>query len=372
MAKFGKPGMIIIFALITAVMLSVYPAGRISGKAQPAAEIQRKLEGISENEKIILEELFILSQDIEEMDREQAELKDEIRSLETETEDVSNRIYDQQKDYNSKLDVLKQVLVSYQRRGPASYLNIILNARDLSSFLRSVNVIKDLTRNTGELLDSLELTKRELLEQREGLAENIDMLEIQKKRLEEAMEKKMQLRQEQEEYLNSLREEEIYYSELLDSLQGMWDQIKVLFSGIVEEFSEIIGQGKFSMDDLDLRYGLLNVRGTIRQEMLNDILKQHLNLTEIVFHFSPDKVEIEIPENHLVLVGTFVIEDGSVLKFAAEEGSFYEMALEEASIDELFRDGHLSIDFSQFMDNITLQSVKVCDGCLEFNVRPDF
>jgi len=371
-AKLGKPGKSYVFMLITALVLITVLSGQLTGQARPAREVGQRLEGISESEQTILEDLFFLTQEIEEMDRGQADIAEEIETLKDKVQAVGGEIENRQRDYESKLDVLKQALVSYQRRGPASYLRIILSTDNLTSFLRSINTIKDLTRNTGELLDCLQQDKRQLLEEQEGLADSITLLESKSEELEEAMARKLQLREEQEAYLNSLREEGAHYRELLANLQDMWDQIKVLFSDIVKEFDRIIGEGKYPMEDLDLKYGLLNVKGTIREDMLNTVYKENSNLTEIVFYFHPGRAEIEVPEKQLVLRGTFSVEGGRALKFVAEEGSFYGMELEKASIDELFRDGYLSIDFGTFLDGITLQSVKVCDGYLEFTVKSLF
>jgi peptidoglycan hydrolase CwlO-like protein len=370
-AGLGKPGKSYIFLLIAVLVLITILPGRIPGQARPAREAQQRIEGISENERAVLQNLFVLTQEIEEMDREQENTINEIEILRIETKAVGEKIEIQQRDYDSKLDVLKQVLVSYQRRGPASYLRIILGSDNLTSFLRSINTVKDLTRNTGDLLDSLEQEKGVLIAEREGLAEGIALLEAKRGALEEAVAKKRQLREEQEAYLNSLQEEAVHYRELLANLQDKWDQIKVLFSDIVKEFDRIIGEGKYPMEDLDLKFGLLNVKGTIREDTLNAVYKDNSNLTEIVFHFYPGRAEIEIPDKQLALRGTFSVEGGRALKFTAEEGSFYGMDLEKASIEELFRDGHLSIDFGAFVD-VTIQSVKVCDGYLEFTVKSLF
>ena len=368
MAKFGKPRKSNVIVLISLALMAVLP-GFVSGQARPALEMQHRLDGISENEKAVLETLFILSQEIEEMDREQQDITRKMEALREEVKAVAEKIENRQRDYENKLDILKQVLVSYQRNGPASYLSIILRADSLSSFLRSINIIKDLVRNTRELLDRLEQDWKRLMAERESLADKIALLETKEEDLKEAMAKKRQLREEQEAYLNSLKEEGDHYRELLTNLQDMWDMIKELVSDIINEFNRIIGEGKFPMEELDLKFSLLGIRGTIREETLNSVYRENSNLDEIVFHFYPGRAEIEIPEKQLVLAGTFSIEEGRVLKFVAEEGSFYGMKLEQASLDELFRDGYLSIDFGAFSD-VSLQSVKICDGYLEFTVKP--
>ncbi len=362
----------IVIPIIILLIIALLPTGYISGQARPTQEVQQKLEGISQNEKIVLEDLFDLLQRIEDMDREQIDITQEIETLKDEIEVLRKEIENQQREYESGLNVLKQFLRSYQRRGPTSYLNIILSSKDLASFLRSINIIKDLTGNVGELLHTLEQKKEQLLNEQKKLSINIADAETKRERLEDAIDKNLRLREEQESYLASLREEEAKYRDLLVNLQEMWDEIKALLPRIAKEFSRIIGENKFPAEDLNLRYGLLNMVGVIHEDTLNDVYRENSDLTEMIFHFHPEKVVLEIPEKQIVLRGMFSIAGGTALKFKAKEGSFYGMPLEPSSIDELFRDEYLSIDFGRFIQGVTLQRINLYDGYLEFTIKPNF
>jgi len=357
--------------IIAFTLIAVFP-NRIFGQVEPIAQIQEKLEGISEEEKKILAHLFILLQEIEEMDRQEAEITREIKTLQAEIDNLESAIEKQQKDYDNQLEILKQVLVSYQRRGPASYLETLLSAEDLTTFIRSFNIIKDLTRNVGDLLDAIENSKKELTEKKESLDEKTELLEKQKEELHAALEKKRQIKEEQEAYLASLREGRKYYEEQLGNLQKMWDEIKVMFSQIIDEFTRIMNEEDIPFDALNIRISFPTIKGTLYEETLNEIVEEHSKLPKMIFHFHPEKVEVEVPEKHLKLSGTFSVEGKTVIKFIVEEGSFYEMPLEAASIEELFRNGYLLIDFSDFVDNISLESIEIKEGCMELKIRPFF
>ena len=56
-----------------------------------------------------------------------------------------------------------------EREGPASFLESILKSRNLSDFVQSLNIIRQVTRSTDELLNELEARKRELALEREKL-----------------------------------------------------------------------------------------------------------------------------------------------------------------------------------------------------------
>ena len=48
------------------------------------------------------------------------------------------------------------------------------------------------------------------------------------------------------------------------------------------------------------------------------------------------------------------------------------MSVEAASIDELFRNGYLLIELADITGGISIQSVNIYDGFIEFKVSPFF
>ena len=365
--------LIALLILISLTLTAVVP-NRVSGEVKPITEVQEKLEGITEEEKAVLEILFTLEQEMEEMEREESAITKDIEALQIEIDDMEELLKERQKNYDDQLDILKKVLVGYQRKGPASYLDTLLSAEDLRTFLESINMIKDLTRNVGKLLDSLEEGKKKLAEERDRLSEKAALLADKKEELQEALMKKLELKTKQEAYLATLKEKSEQYQEQLSNLKQMWEDSKLQFSNIVENFSQIIGEGNISLSDLNLSANLFEIKGAIYEETFNEILREHSDLPGLLFHFYTDRVEIEIPEKHLVLIGTFIIAEDKVLKLEVEKGSFYEMPLENESIEELFIDGYLLIDFKELAGDMlidfSLETVETKEGYLEFKITP--
>jgi len=365
--------LIALLLLISLTLTAVVP-NRVSGEVKPITEVQEKLEGISEEEKAVLEILFTLEQEMEEMEREESAITKDIEALQIEIDDMEELLKERQKNYDDQLDILKKVLVGYQRKGPASYLDTLLSAEDLRTFLESINMIKDLTRNVGKLLDSLEEGKKKLAEERDRLSEKAALLADKKEELQDALMKKLELKTKKEAYLATLKEKSEQYQEQLSNLKQMWEDSKLQFSNIVENFSQIIGEGNISLSDLNLSANLFEIKGAIYEETFNEILREHSDLPGLLFHFYTDRVEIEIPEKHLVLIGTFIIAEDKVLKLEVEKGSFYEMPLENESIEELFIDGYLLIDFKELAGDMlidfSLETVETKEGYLEFKITP--
>ncbi len=367
---------LLIFIAVLLVTMIFNPL-EVTGEVKPIEEANQQLEGITREEEETLDRLFILTQEIEEMERQEARLSQEIASLIIHIDELDKSIAIEEKNYGLHLDIMEQVLISYQRGGPASYLDILLKAENLTSFIKSLNLIKDITRNTGELLASIEESKKFLEENRQNLYDSKVILDIRQEELMGSIANKKSLLMEQEAYLESLSEEREKYQQHLDNLKLMWDNLKNLFSHVVDEFSRIIAEGHFTMEDLNLKFGLFSVKGSIHEDTFNRIINENSLLTEMVFSFQKDRVVVEVPDNNLVLYGHFVLEANTSLRFVPEGGSFYSMSLEIESINELFRNGPMLIDFEKVAGDlvvidIDLKDVVTEDGYISFTIETGF
>ncbi|HPU63113.1 MAG TPA: hypothetical protein PK304_03065 [Mobilitalea sp.] len=366
----------VLILLVLAVSIAVRPF-KVSGEVKPITEANEKLQDISEQEKETLEKLFLITQEIEGLEKEEARIENEIDELGLEIEKIDLSIKEEEENYDNYLGLFEQVLKSYQRWGPASYIDIILKAEDLTSLIKSLNLIKDISRNTEELLFSIEESRQKLEQKKKELADSLVLLEEKNEELKDSIAAKQRLVKELEDFLNSLAEEKERYEEHLNNLKIMWDNLKGLFSIIVDEFSRIINEGNFTVEDLNLKFSLFGMKGSIHQDTINSILNEHSNLSKMIFTFENDTVRIEIPENHLILDGYFVIRSNTALEFVPESGFFYNMALEKGSIDELFKNGPMIFDFEKIEGDminldIELKEISTEGGYLNFTISSGF
>ena len=376
--KIGKK--IGILSMVAIILMSLtynlFP-NMASGEVKPITEIKEKLEGISEEEKKILKELFTIRQEIYEKEKEEARISGEINILEKDIDKIRIGIDEKQKDYDDNLQLLKQVLQLYQRGGPASYLEILLGAKDLRTFLNGLNLIKDISRNVDELLTSLEEDKKNLQDEKAILDSQMIQLEQKMIDLQRPIEEKLALKLKMEEYLANLQEEKEDYEEQLKDLEQLWGECKLLFSNIVSEMTRIVGEGHFKDEDLNLSFGLFRINGLIHEDTFNRIIKEHSNLPETNIHFSQDQVQIQVPDWKLVLTGNFIIEGNTSIRFVVKEGTFYGLPLEESSLEELFEQGPLFIDLKDMAgDMVTidfyLHDVDTLEDNLKFTIIPVF
>lgn len=344
----------------------------VSGQTDLVTSTQQNLEDISNEEKAVLEELFFLSQEIDEMNRRAEELSKESEAIAVEITVMEADISKRQENYDIQLEILEKVMVSYQKNGMTSYLETLLSAQNLTDFIKRLNVIQELSRNTGDMLNSMEEEKAALIAEREKLISNKAQMEKNMAELSDAITQKMRLKQDQEEYLNSLSEKKEYYRDQLNKLDQSWSEVKDLFSNIATEFSRVFNESDLTVDDFNLELEFLSVKGSITDHRMNEIIEKDKKLPKMIFDINTEVIQIEIPEKHLSLSGSIVIESGSAIRFNVTDGTFYDMKLEKPSIEELFRDGYLVIDFKELIGDITLKSVELKDGFIEFKVSPFF
>ena len=167
-----------------------------------------------------------------------------------------------------------------------------------------LNIIREFSHSTGEVLDSIEEEKTKLVLDEENLRQEKARLEAKRDELIEVLGLKLKLKQEQEAYLESLNDEKDQYQAQLNELEKSWDELKILFAEISNEFPKIIQNGNISMEDLNLSFTFTSIKGSISEGKVNEIVKTNPNLPEMVFDFTEDDVKIELPEKRLILMGT--------------------------------------------------------------------
>ena len=346
-----------IIILLAMVMIPL----KTSAEVQPITDLEDKIQGISQEEKAVLEKLFSLSQEIDALEEEANKIKGEIDKLKIQTKDLETQITDKQKDYDRQLDVLRQVMVSYQRGGGTSYLEILLNADNLSDFLKSLNIMKDISHNVNKLLASLEDSKKLLVEQRQQLADQTILLEQKEQEQLDNLAAKGVVKKEQQDYLATLADDKTYYEGQLGNVTLMWTDCKSIFADIVKELNQIIAEGYFTEEDLNIDYGVFTIKGYLKENTFNQILTEKSSLAKTVFHFQKDQVTIEVPEKHLVLNGRFELSGESAIQYVVMSGTFYDMPLETASIEELFHNGPIYIDFKGVTGDLVNINFKIDD-----------
>jgi len=344
---------------------------KAEGEKSPFEKVEEKLSGLTEEEAEILEELFSIAQEIEDMEKEQEQLAEEMVVIEEEIHQLEGEIKIEEELYQEKRDNLKQVLRSYQRMGAATYVEIILESESLGVFLRRLNTLKDLARNTDELLDAIQESRDRLEQEKERHSDKLNQLADRQEQLEEFLTRSLELKEELEERLVSLEEDRDYYQEQLQNMQLAWDNLKPFVLEAVKEFALLMEKGKIPYDAMETTLTFMGIRGSIEEEKFNEIIADYPELPEIVFSFS-DTVHLEIPEKDLTLEGAFEIVEDSIIEYQVTGGTFYGMPLGEEARDELFGDFPFMLDFKPLIGNNVLSSIRTREGKMELIIVPSY
>ncbi len=350
--------------LVFLILLSNIPQ---STNAEEVVDFEEKLTSITEEEKTIIQDLFILLQEIEGLERDYTAISKEVEILRQETFNLESRIEVQEEKYNKNLLIMEDVLKSYQRMGPASYLEILLDSENISDFLRRINIIRDLSRNTGDLLDTIEETRDSLEKEKVSLDEKLSLIKERQRQLEDTLNQKEQVASEQEAYLRSLEADREYFEMYLGNLSEMMLRLEDLFELLKEKLPDIIVDSNISLEELNPKLSLQGIKLTIGEDLFNEILGGDENLPYIEFEFTSKNIEMLINEYDTRLVGSFSNYQGHAIEFSIEEVKFYEFVLEEKTVKDLIGDSIL-FDFEGILDGSSIKNIEIFDEYMELTI----
>ncbi|MFT4146657.1 MAG: hypothetical protein QM644_19610 [Mobilitalea sp.] len=369
------------FRLVSIVLVLLLLTGLLPLKAiaevQQIQELEEKLEGISDEEKVVLEKLFSIKQEIDGLRIEEEAIQADITTLNEEMKELEEQINGQKEEYDLQLSILEKVLVNYQRGGATSYLEILLMANNLSDFLKSLNIMKDISHNVNDLLTVLKDNKLKLEQKQELLVKKSSELKEKQEALLSTIENKQALQQEQEEYLATLLNKRDYYQEQLAQIVLLWTDNQTLFANLMKEINDIIAAGYFTEEDLNLNIGFFNISGYLEEETFNQIIADNSTLTPVKFLFDEEQVVIEVVDKHLVLKGHFIIEGDKAIEYQVEEARFFDLPLEPETLKELFQNGPIVFDFEGIAKDMIQMDFRIEDvwseeGTLNFIIYPQF
>lgn len=354
--------LLIVFSLLL-------PRGVFAERQKDIDSIQEKLNSISEEEKQILETLFSQVQEIQELERNSDALGIEINIIQGEIENLEVGIERAELGYERNLLGLEKVLKSYQRMGAASYIDIVLESDSIASLIRRINILRDLSRNSKNLLEEIQEDKNKLSEEKLNLSLALNRLEDKQSEIESNLEELRKLVAEKEDYLDSLEGDRDLYEERLDYISIIMDELQYILNEFTLEFDKVIKSGGFPRNAVEESITLKGVRGVIREKTFNNIIASHDNLPNMEFAFKDGEISMKVPDKKLYLSGNFVIEDNTILKFQPERGSFLEMPLEKATMDELFKQGNFLLNLKPLIGNVKIKTVQVKDKYIELIVN---
>lgn len=364
--------LICFFILISVLALySISYSDNVNEPISGVSDIRENLLELSLEEKRILEELFLIKQKIKETEELVRITSLEINDLNLEIKSMESEIHKKQTEYNDNLNIMEDILKFYQRNGATTYLELILSSENLETLLRRINAIRDISRNTSNLLEELEITKKSLERDVEKLNETLKTLETIQNQLQQTIEKSVSLKNELEARLSSLQDDKAKFENYLTNLENTWVEIKPIFSETINSLVAMIEKGDLPEGTIVINLTVSGFKGIIREDFIKQILDKREFPTKVELLFLEDKIELILPEINLRMTGSLeILDDKQSLIFKMKEGEFLGMKLELSAMEELFSFGYLKFNFHKLLDKSTIKSVKIRDEYIELLINP--
>lgn len=359
---------VIIIAIITTVLLllsvEMYP---VFGEPSPD-DAKNQLNEISAEEMQIVENLFVLSSEIELMNTEIEALNKSMDGIATNIEEKNRLISLQIEAYESMKENLAQVLKIQQRAGITSRLETLLKSTSLKDFIGRVNLIRDLSKNIDRIMKETDSQRIAIESERYNLQVLLTDLSAKEQELKQSLAEKSKAAETLEAYLESLESEKAYYEAYLNSIERVWGELKPLFATTVAAFTKIIETGDLPEDTVEVVVSLFNTRGIISEEKFNDILSKRKDLPELEFDFIKEGVVLSFPAYNVKIEGAFERIDNQTLLYRVEGGTFYELPMNESALKDLFSDGDLIFSLKSILGKNGIRSIDHYDDRIELQI----
>lgn len=351
------------------ILLTLFVLGSAIGFGAPVDETAKdKLTEITEEEKGIVEALFVLSSEIELLNTELSQLSVQMTDIKDQIAASEASIIKLEAQYKQYKDSLAEVLRLQQRSGVASRVEALLNAKNLKDFIKRINILRDLSRNVDALMATVEGARIDVEREKEALEELLVALIDKEALVKQATEEKTKAKNELEAYLESLASEREHYESYLESITQVWSSLKPMFSKTIAAFTDIIETGNLPEDTVEVNVSLFNTRGTIWEDKFNQILSQKKELPELTFDFIKDGAKLNFPDYEITLIGQFELLDEQTIKYVVTGGEFYGLPMTQDSIKDLFSEGDLVFSLQSLLGKNTLRRIDHFEDRLELAV----
>ena len=186
------------------------------------------LDQAQKKEQSIMGQLQGIEQNIMRTENELKDLSERICLLESNIAKTEKDIAEMEAKLAEQSDILSERMVFIYEEGDLSYLQVLLSSTDISDFLTRYDMLNLIVEQDLELIDSINLQRKALGEQRDALEANRkELLKAQ-----QAQEDKKGLLDEEREQksvvLNSVQKEKKAYQQALEELERASREIEAM------------------------------------------------------------------------------------------------------------------------------------------------
>lgn len=345
------------------------PVSKGLAHAPVASETLEAISRLNEEELSMLSELFETVSKMDQIKAELADLQAQILQLEADLRVKRGQIESQEALYSQVKRTLAQVLRSQQRAGVASNLVMVLRSTGLKDLLRRLNLLRELSRKTDDLMLQAEAARAALQSEQAVLAALLLLQKEQEQALMDTQEALAKAQADLEAQLSALKEDRASYEHKLLALDQAWTAFKPVFTRTVTVLSEMIETGSVPEGTLEVEFSLLQAKGRIRESRFNEIARLRAELPDLLFNFDQEGVAMNFIKERATLNGRFVLTSPKSLSFAITSGTFQGVDMSRQALEDLVTNGTLVFDLTGALGNGTLGQVNHGEDYIELLIQ---
>ena len=213
---------------------------------QELNETNKGLEDLQVEITEALEAINKIGAQIIEGETKLQETEDEISKLEKEIKEAKEKLKYIQKDYNAQKEALENRLVALYEMGQTTYLDVLLNSKNITDFISRYYLIGEIAEYDNDLLETIEREKNKIEEISKQLSEKNETLKTAKNMQEKTLIALENAKTIKNSYAAELTEEELNTQKQIEEYNSKLDNIdaQMAILAMVDGNSEYIG-GEF-------------------------------------------------------------------------------------------------------------------------------
>ena len=225
-------GIILILVLLSTNVVFAVSQSDINAKSQEKESNNNKIKETEAKKNEVTEIKNETQKEVEDLNSKITNYQGQISTLDAQIDDANAKISEDQeklekaeKDYQEKEETVKKRLVAAYMSGDTSYLDFILNSKDLADFISSYYLVSEVTQMDKNLLDQISKEKEEI--------------EQSKKEIEASKEQLTQSKEQKESVNNELKKAKTEKDAKVSQLSEQEQQLQAQIAELQKDNAEI-------------------------------------------------------------------------------------------------------------------------------------
>lgn len=173
-----------ITAILLLIVILLIPltisASKISEYEDKQDEAEADLKDVQEEQSALMKEIQKLSDSIADNEDKLYEINAELTKLGREIKELEADLEEAEKKFIKQEDALKDKIVMDYEMGEVTYLDVLLSSKGILDFISNYYIISEIMQKDNELLDTIEVQKNKISEDKEELEDKQKKVRKQK------------------------------------------------------------------------------------------------------------------------------------------------------------------------------------------------